>query len=364
MSFLKNIFGKKDEPIKSYSDFWNWFQKNEKTFFNVVKTNKDIEKRFFEKLSPKLAKLKDGYYFLAGMCDDATVELIFTADGNTKNIVFIEELVGHAPIIDGWKFIALKPALDIENVAINMAGYEFGSNNLFFYSNDYPNYPDEIDISVIHSDQTEENKQQIGNGTYIFLDNYLGELDFVNNIDHLEMVSKKEAKKELVPIAKLKDFLIWRQKEFIEKYDGVRYDTSDDEHAILEAKLENGNNLIAVVNTHLLDWDSKASHPWIAVITFKYDGSKNNGMPNENDYQTLNNIEEKILNQLSDKDGYLYVCRQTANNERDVFFACKDFRKPAKVFFKIQKDSNQFEIKYDIYKDKYWQSFEQFRPNN
>ncbi len=33
MNFLKNIFGKKDEPIKNYVDFWNWFQKNEKTFF-------------------------------------------------------------------------------------------------------------------------------------------------------------------------------------------------------------------------------------------------------------------------------------------------------------------------------------------
>ena len=37
MSLLKNIFGKKDEPIKTYNDFWNWFQKNEKAFFDVVK---------------------------------------------------------------------------------------------------------------------------------------------------------------------------------------------------------------------------------------------------------------------------------------------------------------------------------------
>ena len=72
---------------------------------------------------------------------------------------------------------------------------------------------------------TEENKKQILNGTYIFLDNFLGEIDFLNNIDNLTTVSKKEAKKELVPIEKLKDFLTWRQKEFIEKYEGVRYDT-------------------------------------------------------------------------------------------------------------------------------------------
>lgn len=364
MSFINRIFGKKEEPIKNYSDFWNWFQNNEKTFFNVVKNHKNIKKGFFDKLSPKLAELKEGYFFLTGMYEDNIAELVLTADGNTKNIVFIEELVEQAPKINGWKFTALKPALDIENVTINMAGYKFDSNNIYFYSNDYSDYPDEIDITIIHNEQTEENKQEIGNGIYIFLDNYLGELDFVNNIDNLNIIGRHEVKKELIPIAKLKDYLTWRQKEFIEKYDGVRYDTCDDEHSILEAELESGNKLIAVVNTQLLDWDCKASHPWIGVITFKYDGSNNNGMPNENDYQTLNEIEEGILKQLLDKDGYLYIGRQTANSERDIYFACKDFRKPAKVFFKTQQENKQFEIEYDIYKDKYWQSFERFRPND
>jgi len=363
MSFIKNIFGKKDTPINSNSDFWNWFQQNEKTFFKVVKTHKDIEKDFFDKLSPKLAELNDGYFYLTGMYNEDNAELILTADGNAKNIVFVEELVEQAPNINGWKFTALKPAMDIENVSINMNGYTFDSENLFFYSNDYPSYPDEIDICVIHNERTEDNKQEIGNGTYIFLDNYLGELDFLNNIDNLKIISKYEAEKELVPIAKLKDFLTWRQKEFIEKYEGVRYDTENDEHSILEAELESENNLIAVINTQLLNWDSKASHPWIAVITFQYDGSNNNGMPYGDDYQNLDEIEDGIMEQLTDKDGYLYIGRQTANNEREIYFACKDFRKPSKVFFKTQKEnSDKFEIDYEIYKDKYWQSFERFKP--
>ena len=52
-----------------------------------------------------------------------------------------------------------------------------------------------------------------------------------------------------------------------------------------------------------------------------------------------------------------------SSGEREIYFACKDFRKPSKVFFKTQKEnSEKFEIDYDIYKDKYWQSFERFRP--
>lgn len=78
----------KGDLTKSYQDFWTWFQKNEKAFFRVVNEGKQVEKSFFNKLTPKLAKIKDGFFFLAGMADDNTAELVLTADGTVKNIVF------------------------------------------------------------------------------------------------------------------------------------------------------------------------------------------------------------------------------------------------------------------------------------
>lgn len=364
MQFLNKLFGKKEEPIKSYSDFWAWFKMNEKDFFNVIKNHKNIEKGFFDKISPKLDNLKEGYFFVTGMSDNNTAELILTADGNTKNIVYIEELVNAAPKIGGWKFTALKPPLNIENVSIEMSGLKFNSENIFFYSNDLPDYPDEIDICVIHNDLNDSNRQQVINGVYIFLDNYLGELDFLNNIDNLHIISKTEVHKELVPIAKLKDFLKWRQKEFIEKYESVHFDTKDDEYSILEAHLKDGYLLLAVINTKLLNWDRQASHPWIAIMTIKYNGKKNTGMPNKEDFEKLSNMEDEMLDLLNFTDGYLHIGRQTANNEREIYFACKDFRKPSKVFYNIQKKyGNNYEIDFDIYKDKYWQTFEKFKKN-
>lgn len=365
MSFLKKIIGSNDNTIINYDAFWNWFCANEKTFHSVIRSRKEIEKRFLEKLSLKLTELKDGYYFLTGMYDENTAELIFTADGIAKNFVFVEELVAHAPPIEGWKFTAHKPPMDFGMGGLEMAGYHFDNGNLFFYSNDHAEFPDKIDISVIHTQWTEENKNEIETGCFIFLDNYLGEVNFLNNIDNIKVIGKHEAKQELVPIAKLSDFLEWRQKEFIEKYDGTRYNTQDDEHTVFEAELENGNRLIAVINTQLLDWDRKSSHPWIAVLTIKFDGQNNYGLPNDDDYQDLNEIEDNTMQQLSDKDGYLYVGRETADNERSVYFACKDFRKPSKVFYETQQlYDNKFEIEYDIYKDKYWQTYERFNPHH
>ena len=245
-----------------------------------------------------------------------------------------------------------------------MSGYKFNNENLSFYANEFPNYPDEIDITIVHKDLNDKNKSIISNGTYIFLDNYLGELDFITTIDNLTIISTEDALKELVPIAKLKDFLTWRQKEFVEKYTGVRHDTANDNYSGLEAKLESGNTLLAVINTDLLNWENKASHPWISKIVIGYDGSKNNGMPNDKDYKLLNEIEEEIMQELIDFDGYLNIGRQTSKSEREIYFACKDFRKPSKILFNIQqKYMNKFEIDYTIYKDKYWQSFERFNNN-
>ena len=128
--------------------------------------------------------------------------------------------------------------------------------------------------------------------------------------------------------------------------------------------MKNGLPLLAILNTDLLSWDSKASHPWIAVMKIKYDGKNNNGMPNNSTYHLLNEIEEKVMKELKDSDGYLNVGRQTAESVREVYFACIEFRKPSKILHRIKKEyKDKIDFDFDLYKDKYWQSFDRFIPN-
>lgn len=363
MSFFKNIFKKKEElpVVASYATFWAWFEKNGQAFYQAVKGGREsIEKDFFEKLTPKLDELREELFFVTGMYNDTTAELIVTADGRAKNIVFAEELMQAAPSLPNWRFTALKPAMPIEHVNISMNGYDFTAGNIFFYANELPAYPDEIDITIVHNEYTPENKSEISGGVYLFLDNYLGELEFLENIDHLDFTTPQDAKQELIPIGKLKDFLIWRQKEFVEKYAGVRHQTQNDNYSVMEGQLQSGNKLLAVINTDLLNWDSKASHPWMAILVIKYKGGEN-GFPDADDYEELNAIEDRLMQQLVDADGYLNIGRQTANNVRDIYFACKDFRKPARLFDEVkQQYKDRFEVEIDIFKDKYWQSVERF----
>ncbi|MCE7994596.1 MAG: DUF695 domain-containing protein [Roseivirga sp.] len=369
MSFFKSLFGKKqvvekrENPIWTNEDFWRWFEENEQGFHNAINEHKNIERDFFDHLSPNLNKLrKDCFYFLSGMSDDTTAELILTAEGNIRNIAFLEALVATAPELPNWKFTLLKPSMDIENTNIQMEGYVFNKDTLSFYANEHPETPDEIDISIVHRDFEEKNRATLTNGTYIFLDNFLGELEFATTIDRLDVIGHEEATGELIPIEKLKAFLIWREKEFVEKYDGLRYNTEDDSYSSLEAKTQEGDPMLATVNLTLLDWDRKASHPWVCVLQIKYDGRENNGLPSGEVYELLNEIEDELTdNHLKDQNGYLNIGRQTVQGTREVYFACKDFRKPSIVLDKLSKDHDpRIAVSYDIFKDKYWQTFNKF----
>jgi len=85
MSFLQKVFGKKEAPISNYATFWQWFAKHESQFAQAVKSGQRIEEDFLDLLGPTLNEIKEGFFYLTGMADDNTVELIITADGNLKN---------------------------------------------------------------------------------------------------------------------------------------------------------------------------------------------------------------------------------------------------------------------------------------
>jgi hypothetical protein len=362
MTFVTDLLNGNKEPEEAFSNFWAWFRENETVFFNAIKNASDIEATFFNKLSAKLAELRAGIAFLAGMHNDSTVELVLTSDGIVENFAFTEDIIRAAPAIPGWKFTALKQAMDINDLQIEMEGYVFNSDNLFFYSNDFPIYPDVIDITVVYSDYKEEDEDLIRNGVYVFIDSYLGELVFATTIDNLSVANGSEIEKELVPIDKLQAYLTWRQKEFLEKYEGERHDTEHDSYVSLEGVMEEGMPVTGIINTTLLDWDRKPSHPWIAELQIRYDGDKETGMPTVETYQLLDEIENEAISQLKDADGYLCIGRHTGDNTRVIYFGCKEFRKPSKVLHQLTiKYSQELGISSEIRKDKYWQSFEQFR---
>ncbi len=363
MGLFSKLFSKKTETDSFLDDqdpvqvFWSWFKGNEQYFFDVVKTQDNIEANFIHVLSEQLYRVDQNIFTLVGMTAEDKAELILTPDGHIPTIAFIEEMIAKAPALSNWTFTALKPAFDLKDKGIRMNNYTFSEENLSFIADQDPVYPDLISIGIIHPELNAENREQIVSGVFLFLDNYLGEYDFITKIDHVEILDPELYQEDRIPIDKLKSYLIWREKEFVEKYEStMRYDESNSLYSTLEGTLGDGKPLLAVMNMDLLNWDERMSAPWMIRVEFYYTAPNESGMPSSEDFEKMNQVEDEILEKLDASKGVLYIGRQTGDGIREVYLACKDFKKPSAILRTIaKKHESSVEMKYFIFKDKYWQ---------
>ena len=162
---------------------------------------------------------------------------------------------------------------------------------------------------------------------------------------------------------KLSDFLTWKEKEFVEKYEGVRHDTENDTYTVFEGEDADGFPAIGIINTELLKWEAKASHPWMLVIEIDYSTMRDvdNGLPGERLSEAMHRFEEQLSAQLVDSDGYLNLGSKSGAGKRHIYLACKEFRLASgKVSQLIDEYKKELMCSYDIYKDKYWRTMNHF----
>ncbi|MFU2093040.1 hypothetical protein [Ornithobacterium rhinotracheale] len=348
-----------------YQAFWDWFRTQEQSFHAIIMEgdNSTIEKEVLDPIIEHL-KLVDGdLQALLGDAGNNMAELIVTPDGRVTSIVFAEELIAHAPQdLPHWRFIALKPAMkeQIPEMAIKMHGYEFSPANIQFHPVVYEGFPDEVEVIFTHKDMNEDNKGNITQGVFIFLDNYFGEMNMVTRIDFADVCAPNEVEGELIPIQKLDSYLKWRESEFLEKTKDIYYDDSEDSFQALEGNSEQGR-IVAVANQDVLQWEGKSSYPWMLALELSFPEN----LSTDALFNLLNQIEDEIeeeINQVfQDKKEMVFVCRETIPNLRTIFYACKDFRKATKIVDGIcQKYQQEIDSSFDIYKDKYWRSVERF----
>lgn len=365
MNFLKKLLNRPVAPA-TVPEFWSWFLSEQHSFFTVIqkKDGQLIHNRFLDKIVPRLHALNPRFYCETGMTDDTTAELVVSAEGDIPTFVFVEELIAAAPTLPNWKFTALKPSTGIR-MSIKLNGTPFDSDTIRFFYDEEPGYPDEINLTIIHEDFSEDNKNTITQGCLLYMDALLGELNAATLIDDLVVGGPADAaSRQLIPMEKLGDFLTWKEKEFVEKYEGARHNTENDQYAALEGEDANGLPSIAIINTDLLDWDARASHPWMAVVTVDYTKTKgmiNNGMPGEEQFSIFNELQEELDSLLIDSSGYLNLGRETYNGKSEIYYACREFRNISKLTDRtIRSFEGKLACSYTIYKDKYWRTMDKY----
>ena len=367
MGFLQKLMGKHqaivlDKVVHDKNTFWAWFQTQAEAFHHAVITQEKIDTDFFDPLSASLDRMHEGIYFLAGEAEAGVAELILTADGVYRNFAFIEDLVAAAPKLPAWRFVALKPACAIDGFGINMNGLVYSDDTLHFYVREDAKCPQVVDVVMVHSDAT-ATEEQLTSGVYVYLDNLLGEWVAVTQIDQMQIINQQQlpANQALQPMAELAPYLHGRHEAWQKAYGGVYYNSDQDEFASFEGEADNGQLIVGIIDSTLLAWPHKPSHPWMLTLRIAYDGSGLNGMPSKQVYQHMEAFEDALMAELPEHEGYLNVGRETGDDIRFIYFACKQFVQATRVLERLMPQfSKEVDISYDLYQDKYWQSLQRF----
>lgn len=350
-----------ENKIKAYQEFWNWFSEHAEEFFDVIKSGEDIQDDFISRFAPKLNEVEPEIFFLVGMETADKAQLTFTPDGRIQQVYWAEKLVEMAPRLANWEFQALKGATSNIDFALKIHDLTFDRSNIYFYPINHTNYPDKIDLMFVYDSYHEEAHEDICNGIFIYLENFLGEETMIECIDRINVTGAQNIDEELISIDKLKDYIIWREKEFVEKYQDIRHDSSSDEFTGFEGTVDGDKPIISTFNTTILNWDNKASHPWILVFMIEYDAIGNAGFPSNEDYEWISKFEEDIEKELPGLEGYIFLGSETVDGIRETFIACREYRLATAVASKLRdKYIDKLNLSFEFYKDKYWQSFERY----
>jgi len=90
------------------SDFWDWFQENSE----ALKRIRSADSPKYAELQRRVAQLGlDIDAEIGGSPSNDDLELIFTAHGEQGCFPLIDQIVGAAPPLSGWRIRALKPPL-------------------------------------------------------------------------------------------------------------------------------------------------------------------------------------------------------------------------------------------------------------
>ncbi len=358
-------------PSFNPKNFWKWVRSNKAALENVFgkglgdkkQTNAVIEQ------SVKLLHESLGVYLEYKADNENQFHFILTANESAEGFFFVEQAIDCAPKWKNWSFKAFCPPVGTK-LEMKVMKYLATEEKLNFYANENPNFPDDINITILYDDYEEKGAEPIRLLIEKYLSFALGEYIYTTVIDRFTIIHTKDAKKELIPLNKLQSYLKWRQSEFIEKYETMWYgETSNYYHEII-ANYEDGKKaMYAMLNTAAINWYDRASHPWLFIFQIQYDRTGVDGAePTNEQKKEFTAIHEDLKSVCRTEEGFVSIGKQIMYNKENflsLLFGCKDYRLAAQIgeMMKI-KYGITLPIRYVVRKDKYWQHFAQFSKSN
>ncbi len=130
--------------------FWNWFEKNQETYYNDIE-NLDIRDEIFDELSENLKQVNEDLVFeFSPKRENNIREFAISADGIEKTFPIVQKLFKKAPKLKNWKFNAFRQPIPGDDFEIKYDDLKIGYSDIYYKSvNDHGKLGIELKIRIM-----------------------------------------------------------------------------------------------------------------------------------------------------------------------------------------------------------------------
>ena len=339
--------------------FWSWFKENHQNYskFNEIYEMYPQEAtKLLELITAELHAFSKGL-FLEISANEERKELIVTAQGNREFFADALELVDHAPTIEGWNFIALKPAIG-SDFNFKMGEVTINPNEITFMPLEADEYPHDVAVRLFHKDYTPQEgatRNAVIVGLYSALNMLLGEKETTLNFQYIDFDDMPHPKEQNFPFSGLKDYIEYKKGQ--RPHSGEEFPKED--IALLEGRVEELPNLL-VVNKSLKFYELTEKYPYLLQLTLSIKDVGENGLP-QGDTDELYLIEDIIYQAIfKEKKGH-FIATETYNGKRDLFYYAESRESIEKALSQLPIEYERCEVHYSIDYDPFWVRIERYR---
>jgi hypothetical protein len=132
---------------------------------------------------------------------------------------------------------------------------------------------------------------------------------------------------------------------------------AEEEKGVIGRVYEDGLPVIYKFVNELPQDSVRSNLSWLTVISWKYDGESNNGMPLNDDNQRMIVLEDTIEDHIENDQVLRLVYSRTGNNLKEFVYYINDQDKFLEAFNKALSGQPRYPIAINFYQDVGWEDF-------
>lgn len=190
-------------------NFWAWFLAHKVEFSRLSSP----DEHFWDIALERLKSVDEHLWFELSRDRHPARELIVTAEGHVDSFPVADKLVSLAPKMEGWSFVALKPAWGFE-FTTTYEGIRFDPRRMWFLPLDSESHPRDLGIRVALPGLDRMDRSTAHRALLVILDTGLGERSAALDLQHTELAEVPTDPKTLgyIELPELATYIAWRKK--------------------------------------------------------------------------------------------------------------------------------------------------------